>query len=77
MEHQHTRSMRAGIQQRLARNVQALHDASGMKKSAFALMLGISRPQLDLIEQGRCNMKLLNLEKLADRLGVTAADLIK
>lgn len=69
--------MGAGIQQRLARNVQVLHDASGLSKSAFALMLGISRPQLDLIEQGRCNLKLLNLEKLAERLGVTASELIR
>ena len=69
--------MRAEIQQRLAQNVQALHDASGLNKSAFALQLGISRPQLDLIEQGRCNLKLINLEKLADRLGVEASELIR
>lgn len=69
--------MSAGIQQRLARNVRAMRDASGLSKSAFALFLGISRPQLDLIEQGRCNLKLLNLEKIADRLGVTASELIK
>lgn len=69
--------MDAGIQQRLAQNVQALHDASGLNKSAFALSLGISRPQLDLIEQGRCNLKLNTLEKLAESLGVSASDLIR
>lgn len=69
--------MDTGIQQRLARNVQALHDASGLNKSAFALALGISRPQLDLIEQGRSNLKLNNLEKLAANLGVSASDLIR
>ena len=61
--------MDVGIQTRLARNVRAVREDSGLSKSAFALRLGISRPQLDL--------KLLNLEKIADRLGVEASELIR
>ena len=69
--------MAVGIQTRLARNVRAVREDSGLSKSAFALRLGISRPQLDLIEAGHCNLKLLNLEKIADRLGVEASELIR
>ena len=61
----------------LARNVRAARLASGMTKSDFALTLGISRVLLDLIEEGKSNVKLSTLDQIAERLEMDPWELIR
>ena len=55
---------------------QRLRDVRGLKWGEFAMELGISRPQLNLLASGHANPKLDTIQRIADSLGVTAADLI-
>ncbi len=69
--------MEKRIQQVLGENIRAIHEASGLSKVDFALQLGISRVELDVIEDGRANPKLLTLNQIARNLGKEAWELIK
>lgn len=52
-------------QHTLGRNICAIRKELGLSKVEFCLQLGISRVTLDLIEQGRDNVKLSTLDQLA------------
>lgn len=65
------------IQQQLGKNIAAIRKALGINKVEFALQLGISRVELDLIEDGRSNVKLTTLSKLAANLGKEPWELLK
>lgn len=69
--------MNGAAQHNLGENILAIRTASGLSKVEFSLQLGISRVQLDLIESGRSNVKLITLEKIAERLGKEAWELLK
>lgn len=68
--------MDEGIEQILGRRVRELRVAQGLTKTDFCLMVGISRPYLNRIEEGRANVTLRQLSRLASGLGVPAVDLI-
>ena len=63
--------------QRLAVNVRAARKAAGLSKNRFCLMIGLSRPVLDSIEQGTQNIMLDTLTRIADGLGVEPWELLK
>lgn len=69
--------MYTSIRHNLGENIRALRMASGLTKVDFALLLGISRVELDLIESGRSNVKLTTLSKLAVSLDKEPWELIK
>lgn len=71
------KSMSDSIQHILARRVHELRTASDLSKVEFCLQVGISRPQLDRIEEGNANLKLISLEQIARKLGVEPWELIK
>ncbi|HEY6779637.1 MAG TPA: helix-turn-helix transcriptional regulator [Thermoleophilaceae bacterium] len=50
--------------------------AGSMSQDDLALKAGVSRRLPNLIEHGRTEPKVLTLVKLADALGITAADLL-
>lgn len=56
-------------QHTLGRNICAIRKELGLSKVEFCLQLGISRVTLDLIEQGRDNVKLSTLDQLARAVG--------
>ena len=60
----------------LERHYQRLRDARGLKWGEFAMELGISRPQLNLLSSGHANPKLDTIQRMADSLGVPPSDLI-
>lgn len=61
--------MEETIQERLGRNVRGYRALLGMNKVEFCNFACLSRPQLDLIEDGRANLKLDTLERLALNIG--------
>ena len=69
--------MKPTAQQILRERVQAELDQSGLGKAKFALMVGISRPQLDHILAGSTNTKLATADKIARGLGVETWELLK
>lgn len=73
----HARSMNESSQHTLGRNICAIHKDLGLSKVDFSLQLGISRVTLDLIEQGRDNLKLSTLDRLAFALGKEPWELLR
>lgn len=70
-------TMDTETQQRLARNVREARERAGLSKSRFCLMIGLSRPVLDAVEQGSQNVKLETLQKIAEGLDVEPWKLLK
>lgn len=65
------------LMKKLGENVRAARTRAGLSKSRFCLMVGISRPVLDGIENGTQNVKLDTLKRLAAGLDVEPWELLK
>ena len=61
----------------LGRNVRYLRADARLNKVEFCLMAHISRPLLDAIEDGRANVTLDTLERIASSLAVEPWALLK
>lgn len=69
--------MNESSQHTLGRNICAIRKDLGLSEVDFSLQLGISRVTLDLIEQGRDNLKLSTLDRLAFALGKEPWELLR
>ncbi len=63
--------------QRIGRRVRRMREEQGLGKAEFALMIGISRPYLNRIENGTANVTVKMLVRVAAGLDVSAIDLMK
>lgn len=63
--------------QRIGQRVREMREEQGLGKSEFALMVGISRPYLNRIEQGTANVTVKMLVRVASGLDVSVLDLLK
>ena len=68
--------MEGDLQLRLGRNLRARRVAEGLSQEAFADVLGVHRTYMGGLERGERNVTLRTIERLADRLGTTALDLL-
>jgi len=66
----------ADIQQTLAANLRKRRKAAGMTQEELAERSGLHRTYIGGIEQGRVNVSLKNIGKIADALGVEPALLL-
>lgn len=55
--------------------IKELRDKTGMSQEQFALSIGMARSYFAEIEVGKRNPSLLNLQKIADGLGVPIGEL--
>ncbi len=63
--------------QRIGRRVRRMREEQGIGKGEFALMVGISRPYLNRIENGTANVTVKMLVRVAAGLDVSVIDLMK
>lgn len=63
------------VRQRLALNVRRLRHEKGLSQEKFALGFGVDRTYISGIERGVRNPTILVVERLANALGVSVADL--
>lgn len=63
--------------QKIGQRVREMREEQGLGKSEFALMVGISRPYLNRIEQGTANVTVKMLVRVASGLDVSVLDLLK
>ncbi|WP_102338633.1 helix-turn-helix domain-containing protein [Collinsella provencensis] len=68
--------MDKNIHQIFGDNIRAIRTGAGLTKVDFSLQMGISRVELDLIENGRSNPTLTTLNKLARNLGKEVWELL-
>lgn len=64
------------IRHHLGRNVRRLRELKGLSQEQFAFEANIHRTYISDIERGARNPTIMIVEKLADALGVPAADLL-
>jgi len=64
------------LQRILGRNLRAWRHARGWSQDILAEHVGMSRTHLSAVERGQRNVRLGTVERMAQRLGVPAADLL-
>lgn len=57
--------------------VRVLRQARGLSQEALALTAGLDRTYIGGVERGERNISLLNIQKIAQALDVSPADLLK
>lgn len=69
--------MEGELQRRLGRRLRDLRLADGLSQEAFADVLQIHRTYMGGIERGERNLTLKSIERIAERLGVDALELLQ
>jgi transcriptional regulator with XRE-family HTH domain len=63
------------IQQHFGERVRELRKEKGLSQEALALACDLDRTYIGGVERGERNISLLNIQKIADALGVSAKEL--
>ena len=61
----------------LGLSIRAIREKQGLSQEAVALACGLDRSYFGGIERGEHNVAVINLEKIANTLGVSIKDLFK
>ena len=69
--------MDTSLRQTFGKNVRALREEMGLSQGRFSMMVGISRPLLNRIEQGNQNVTLDTLDRIAKGLNIEAWKLLR
>lgn len=65
------------IQQKLGQRIRLLRNNLGISQEKFALSIDMDRTYFTSVENGKRNISLNNIEKIANGLGVTMEELFK
>ena len=65
------------LQRALGDNLRAFREARALSQEAFADLLGVHRTYVGAIVRGDRNLSLRSVERLADRLGLSALTLLQ
>ena len=64
------------MQRALGQNVRAIRKARKLSQEAFAHLVGFNRTYIGSIEQGKRNLRLRTVERLADLVGAEPLQLL-
>ena len=65
------------IQKKIGDRIRDLRTQTGLSQEKFALKIGMDRTYFASVELGKRNIAIVNLEKIANGLGVSLSDLFK
>ena len=65
------------IQKKVGNRIRGLRQQTGLSQEKFALKIGIDRTYFASVENGKRNISIINLEKIAKGLGVSLSELFK
>lgn len=68
---------KADVLTRFGRRVRQLHSEQGYSQEAFAYTCELDRTYMGGIERGERNVALRNIERIAETLGMTIAELME
>ncbi len=57
------------------KRIKELREATGLSQEKFALKIGMDRTYYSSVENGKRNISLVNIKKIADGLGVSLHEL--
>ena len=69
--------MEGDLQRTVGRNLRSYRLARGLSQEAFADVLGYHRTYVGGLERGERNLTLIAVERIAERLGMEALDLLR
>lgn len=61
----------------LGKKIKALRKSKGLSQEKFALKMGLHRTYIGAIERGERNVSFLNLQRIANALGITLSELFE
>ncbi len=65
------------ITERLGKRIRGLRLETGLSQEKFALSIEMDRTYFASVELGKRNISIVNLDKIAEGLGVTLSELFK
>ena len=65
------------LQEKVGRVVQRLRKEKGYSQEAFAVVVGVHRTYMGLIERGQANVTLETLNKVARALSINSSEVIR
>ena len=71
------RCFMAEINKKVGSNIRAFREKKGWTQEQLALETGLHRAYIGQIERGEKNIGIINLEKIAKALNITASSLLK
>ena len=69
--------MEGELQRTVGRNLRAYRQARGLSQEAFADVVGVHRTYMGGLERGERNLTLKSVERIAERIGVEALELLQ
>ena len=65
------------ITEKIGIRIRELRQKTGLSQEKFALSIGMDRTYFASVELGKRNIAIINLEKIANGLGVTLSELFE
>lgn len=65
------------IKERIGVRIKELRQQTGLSQEKFALKIGMDRTYYASVENGKRNISIVNLEKIANGLGVSLSELFR
>lgn len=65
------------ITQKLGKRIKELRLAKGISQEKFALSINMDRTYYASVENGKRNISIINIEKIANGFGITLSELFK
>lgn len=65
------------ITKELGDRIKKLRLQTGLSQEKFALKIGLDRTYYSSVENGKRNIAIINLKKIADGLGISLSELFK
>ena len=65
------------VQEKVGNRIKALRQQTGLSQEKFALKIGMDRTYFASVEKGKRNISVINLEKIANGLGISLSELFR
>lgn len=65
------------IQERIGNRIKELRKHTGLSQEKFALKISMDRTYYASVENGKRNISIVNLEKIANGLGISLSELFR
>lgn len=65
------------IQEKVGNRIKELRHQTGLSQEKFALKIDMDRTYFASVENGRRNISIVNLEKIANGLGISLSELFR